>query len=407
MKKIYLAFAFAFVSLGLTAQDVSIGDPEAPMDLSQQQYRSPWTTSYNYSYVQTIYLQEEINTSGYITKISYFFKGTVLDNSKTLAIYMGTFPATKDQFIPDDYNDWLKTADMVKVFDGVLTLPSTLPGIVPIDLTTPYHYTNTDNLVIAIYEKGDGNDYDANDNYTFRSTTGILNRVMYYITDGPDADDNPLPDLDNLPVADNYKPSYANVILHFETAVPINLASFSATRKDASSNLLKWSTGNEQHNKGFEVQRAADGVNFSSIGFVASKANGGNSNTTLDYSYVDTRAGSGAAYYRLNQIDMDGRSSLSKIVSVKGGELSFSLAPVYPNPVKSSLNLLLTSQANNNVLIEITNIEGKIVHKSDRNLNSGENRININLSAIPAGVYSVRATIKEKNESVSTRFVKN
>lgn len=31
MKKIYLAFAFAFVSLGLTAQDVSIGDPEAPM----------------------------------------------------------------------------------------------------------------------------------------------------------------------------------------------------------------------------------------------------------------------------------------------------------------------------------------------------------------------------------------
>ncbi|MCW5915688.1 MAG: T9SS type A sorting domain-containing protein [Chitinophagaceae bacterium] len=407
MKKIYLAFAFAFVSLGLTAQDVMIGDPEAPMELGQSQYRSPWTTSYNYSYVQTIYLQEEINTSGYITKISYIFQGTVLDSSNVLAIYMGTIPDTKDEFISGDYNDWLKTADMVKVYDDTLTPPSTLPGIVTINLTTPFHYLNSGNLVIAVYEKGDGNDYDENDTYTFRSTTGILNRVMYYITDGPDAGDNPLPDLDNLPEADNYKPSYANVILHFETAIPINLASFSATRKDASSNLLKWSTGNEQHNKGFEVQRSADGVNFSNIGFVASKADGGNSNTTLDYSYVDTRAGSGAAYYRLNQIDMDGRGTLSKIVSVKGGELSFSLAPVYPNPVKSSLNLLLTSHANNNVLIEITNIEGKIVHKSDRNLNSGENRININLSTIPAGVYTVRATIKERNESVTTRFVKN
>lgn len=405
MKKIYFTLAFAFFTAGLFAQDVSIGDPDYDMtSQGQNKYRSPWTVSYNYSYVQTIYLKEEIATSGTITKLTYYFKGEYLDNSHTISVYMGTIPDTKDEFIEGDYNDWLPTNQMVKVFEGSPSY-TTLPGNVVIDLQTPFDYSNDANLIIAVYEHGSGNDYDANDNVTFKSTGGTLRRVLYYLTDGPEAGDNPLPDLNNLPEADNYNANYADIVLHFGSASPINLASFTAARQNPTTNILKWSTGNEHNNKGFEVQSSVDGTNFHNIGFVASKAPGGNSNTTLDYSFLDTRAGSVTRYYRLNQIDFDGKTSLSRAVLVKGDPLSFS-AQVYPNPVRSSLNLQLTTPDNNNVLIEVSNMEGRVVHRSSANLMRGENRVTIDLSAVPAGVYTVRATLKDKSKSIMLRFMK-
>ena len=402
MKKIFLTFFAAFLCLGMFAQDVSIGT-DLPPTLSQKRYRSPWTTSYNYSYVQTIYLQSEINTSGNITSLKYTFLGTVLDSSKTLEVYIGTI--AKNEF-DGLLADWVPVSGMTKVFDGVIS-PSGLPGPVTINLQTAYNYTNSGNLVIAVFEKGPGSDYDENDNYTFKSTELTTKRVMYYVTDGPEGNDNPIPDPANPPaLADGTNGNIANITMHFESPTPVTLSNFSAVKQNGA-NKLSWTTQTEQNNKGFEIQRSADGIQFNSIGFENSQSANGHSNGVLNYSFLDLKPSAGANYYRLNQVDFDGKSLWSKIVSVQNGATNLSIRTIYPNPVKSDLNLVLTSQLNKNVQIVITNLEGQVVYKATRSLIAGENKIGVNMSSFVNGAYSVKATFDGTNESVISRFIKN
>ena len=400
MKKFYITLFAAFLSIGLFAQDVSIGT-DIPPTLSLKRYRSPWTTSYNYSYVQTIYLQSEINTSGKITSLQYTFLGTVLDSSRTLEVYMGT--VSKDEF-DGSLTDWAPVSEMTKVFDGVIS-PSGLPGPVTINLQTAFDYKNSGNIVIGVFEKGPGSDYDENDDYTFKSTELTTDRVMYYVTDGPEGDDAPIPDPANPGEADNVNGNIANITLHFGNAAPVTLSNFSGVKQN-DANKLQWTTQTEQNNKGFDIQKSTDGRQFNSIGFVKSQAANGSNNGVLNYSFLDLKPSAGTNYYRLNQLDFDGKSSLSKIVSVQNNAANLSFQTIYPNPVQSELNLVLTSKLSKSVQIIITNIEGQVMYKGGKSLNSGENKISINTSAFSNGVYNVKATFDGTNESAISRFVK-
>ena len=401
MKKFYITLFAAFLSIGLFAQDVSIGTDLEPT-LSQRRYRSPWTTSFNYSYVQTIYLKSEINKSGNITTLKYSFRGTVLDNSRTLEIYMGT--VVKSEF-DGSLTDWTPVSGMTKVFDGVIS-PSGLPGPVTINLQTAYNYTNNGNLVIAVFEKGAGNDFDANDNYTFKSTELTSQRVMYYVTDGPEGDDNPIPDPKNPAKADGTNGNIANITLTFGSTAPVMFDNFTVV-KQKNGNYLKWNTRQEQNNKGFNIQRSADGIDFNTIGFVASIANNGSSNENLSYAFENNTPLRGNNYYRIEQIDLNGKSSFSKIALVKGDlKTGFTITTIYPNPVKDELNVVIASEKMENAVIEITDISGKKVFKMTRAIQIGDSKVEINTSTLAPGVYHVRATLGNSKESAVSRFVK-
>jgi len=72
-------------------------------------------------------------------------------------------------------------------------------------------------------------------------------------------------------------------------ALPVTLTSFTAKPTSTNTVALNWVTSSEIVNKGFRIERQAGGVNgkFESIGFVASKALGGNSQTALSYNFID------------------------------------------------------------------------------------------------------------------------
>src|SRR5690606_29687064 len=101
---------------------------------------------------------------------------------------------------------------------------------------------------------------------------------------------------------------------------------------------LSWSTLSESNNRGFEIQKSIDGKEFKSIAFINSKAENGNSSSVLTYSYIDNTAVSGTNYYRLNQIDLDGKSQLHEIKAVDL-ELSKPVIEVYPNPATSYVKI--------------------------------------------------------------------
>lgn len=151
--------------------------------------------------------------------------------------------------------------------------------------------------------------------------------------------------------------------------------------KSGNTSLVTWGTAHEMNNVGFYIERSNDGKTFLPIDFQGSKATNGNSNGNLEYSFTDFRPFSGINYYRLKQMDIDGKIAYSKIVSV-----SFDNAPavkVYPNP---ATNMVIVDAASVKG-IELYNMLGQIVNAP---VTYGSSNHNINTSALARGSYTMR-----------------
>ncbi len=132
----------------------------------------------------------------------------------------------------------------------------------------------------------------------------------------------------------NYTPTA--VILSYGAVLPIELARFTA-RPAGLNARLDWTTFSESDNRGFDVERSADGVDFEKIGFAA-----GHGTTVEEHSYLffDKKPLSGRGFYRLRQVDFNGESGLSPVVSVEMGRgHGFE---TFPNPVTTGERVNLT-----------------------------------------------------------------
>ena len=168
-----------------------------------------------------------------------------------------------------------------------------------------------------------------------------------------------------------------------------------------------WSTSTEVNNSGFELLRSADGTNFSTLGFVASKASNGNSNATLNYEFADKKPFTGNAYYRLKQIDKDGKTTLSQIVLIKGIKLNkLELTSVYPNPTINTLNVVVSSPKAGKVTFVVSDITGKVIMNQVMQVVVGDNNLPINVSHIAKGTYTIKAICADGCETAISKFVK-
>jgi hypothetical protein len=188
--------------------------------------------------------------------------------------------------------------------------------------------------------------------------------------------------------------------------LPVQLISFSGA-KDGRNNKLQWSTSSESNNRGFELERSADGKNFSSIAFVQTKAENGTSNSTISYSFSDERATNATTYYRLKQLDRDGKITYSSAtVVIKGDKYGLEISAVYPNPARERINLSITSGVAEKASISITDLNGRVVKQLNINLNAGDNYINLDINSLASGSYVIRL-INSQSEPKTAQFIKN
>jgi hypothetical protein len=153
-------------------------------------------------------------------------------------------------------------------------------------------------------------------------------------------------------------------------------------------------------NKGFRIERQAGGINgkFESIGFVVSKANGGNSQTALYYNFIDLNPRSGtAAFYRLAQEDLDGKINFSEVRVVKlNGE---TVSMVFPNPSTRAVNISRTANGTK-MNIQVIDMSGRMVQQYT-NITDSNFKFNISKS----GVYNIKMTYPETGEQSVQRIV--
>lgn len=182
-------------------------------------------------------------------------------------------------------------------------------------------------------------------------------------------------------------------------ALPVSLSTFSV-RSLTNANALSWKTSSESNNKGFEVQRSIGGTNdFRTIGFVGTRAKDGNSQTEVSYNFedVDVKAGQ-VHYYRLNQIDFDGKSSLSPVRSVKPGSIESNLS-VYPNPSQGNVTVN-TGSTSGKLNIYVMDNTGRIVNQYI-NVSTSNTRIN----NLKKGLYTLKIVNTETGEQSAQRVV--
>jgi hypothetical protein len=176
-------------------------------------------------------------------------------------------------------------------------------------------------------------------------------------------------------------------------SLPIQLFTFTVAKQNTTA-LLFWETASEQNNRGFEIERSGDGINFISIGWV----NGiGNSSMVQHYSFTDATPLKGNNFYRLKQIDLDAKIALSSIRRINfDAAVNFT---VYPNPVKNDAILQLSE---NGATIRLTDASGKELWHREM-INSG--MIRIPMQQMAAGLYVVQV-INSKGEAAIQKIIK-
>jgi hypothetical protein len=200
--------------------------------------------------------------------------------------------------------------------------------------------------------------------------------------------------------------SFSNFYVHSSSAaLPVTLLSFTAERF-GNLNKLRWSTATEINNAGFEIERSYDGQKFTKISYTTTKANNGNSTSLTQYEYNDERRTNGNTYYRIRQVDKDGKGTLSNVVLIKGKVDVVSLIRLYPNPAREKMNVVVATPGNEKINIVITDLAGKIVSQQQVQSVAGENLVSVNTSRLTGGSYLLKVVCNNGCESAISKFIK-
>ena len=192
-------------------------------------------------------------------------------------------------------------------------------------------------------------------------------------------------------------PSFSAFYIHTgSTPLPITLKSLTATEKGAA-NVINWETAVEYNVRNFVVEKSNDAKTWTKLGEETPSA-------TKRYSMIDN-APFATTYYRLRNIDNDGREDVSNIVVVNRKTGKFTITSVSPNPTNNDVNLKFETTDNANVTINVQDIFGRVVLTQQVDANKGFNTVTVPTSEIPAGAYFLN--VNDGTSILTQRIVKN
>jgi hypothetical protein len=167
--------------------------------------------------------------------------------------------------------------------------------------------------------------------------------------------------------------------------LPVELSSFTAKLLDDIVQL-KWSTETEVNNYGFDVERKVNGINWNKIGFVVGN---GNSNSRKYYSFTDNNlTGGNIFYYRLKQIDTDGKFEYSEIIELEYSPKNFALYQNYPNPFNPSTRIKYSLAKSSDVVLKIFDVLGnEVANLVEEFLPAGSYEVEFGSTSLPSGIY--------------------
>jgi len=171
--------------------------------------------------------------------------------------------------------------------------------------------------------------------------------------------------------------------------LPVTMVSFTASLFQDNRVKLDWSTSMEINCSKYKIERSFDGNLFSEVASIS-----GSGTTSIFHSYSATDDVSAATasivYYRIKQLDIDGKGSYSKVLPVKL-KINSRQITISPNPFTSYLNINMEWNRSEIISAKVINVQGKEVAAKSIQMNKGLNYVSMDeLSRLPAGNYFIQ-----------------
>ncbi|MEO6670425.1 MAG: reprolysin-like metallopeptidase [Ferruginibacter sp.] len=196
----------------------------------------------------------------------------------------------------------------------------------------------------------------------------------------------------------NFSKNYVTVIV----TAPVPVGSLGLTaQKEGTKAVLSWQTSSEQNSSHFNVQRSADGVNFTTVLGTVDAA--GNSNTLRTYGFQDLSPLNKWNYYRIEEVDINGAKTLSNVVALSFNKNN--VIQVYPNPTAGQLNVDYSSSRSGDLSIRIIDSKGSVVMLRKIAVNVGRSFTTLDVSNLAAGIYMLRY-IEPDGNYADVKFIK-
>ncbi len=166
--------------------------------------------------------------------------------------------------------------------------------------------------------------------------------------------------------------------------LPIELLTFEGICFDGERNFY-WSTSSEKDNDYFVIQQSKDGISFIDV----EKIQGAGTSNELN-TYFGQIQNNNGDYFRLKQVDFNGRISLSDPIYT---ECNFEIKEnfiIVPNPIEGDYQIQFNAKRSSVVQITIKDLNGNLLDLNTREVTQGLNKIDAKLhSKISSGIYFV------------------
>jgi len=185
------------------------------------------------------------------------------------------------------------------------------------------------------------------------------------------------------------------------TILPVTLSAYSAALSaDQSQVTVSWTTTMEENNRYFILQRSGDGQQYTDLDTIAAA----NLASGHAYSYTDAAPLPGNDLYRLAQVDLDGKTTLFRVLSVTVSTENRPSLRLGPNPADNTLYLRFVQPGQGMLALSLSDVGGKILRswKFQKQTTGWDQAID--LGNLPAGNYFIR--LQSGNYNTVQQFIK-
>lgn len=181
----------------------------------------------------------------------------------------------------------------------------------------------------------------------------------------------------------------------YDALLPVKFISFTAIRQSAG-NVLSWVTAQEKENSHFEVEKSTDGRNWTMLVMVLGN---GTTNQTSRYQYTDKNENSAVVYYRIRQVDTDGKASYTDVKTIKTAAAASAMNIFASSP--NQITVALNSGSFAQLEVKVLSLDGRVVAQSVHT--NAAYQVKQNVPSLPKGIYVVQ--VNDFNGNLTARKV--
>jgi fibronectin-binding autotransporter adhesin len=183
-------------------------------------------------------------------------------------------------------------------------------------------------------------------------------------------------------------------------ALPLKWLSIGGHNVD-NDNYINWSTAEEVNTDYFIIENSVNGIDFFEIGRVRAA---GNSSVIEKYNFTHQNISSTLNYYRIRQLDIDGRFTISKIIRINAAPTNTEKISLLGNPVQGSPVVSVAASYAGVSTVLVSDATGRLVYKQNEPLKKGDNVFTIKTPVLLPGSYFI-TIITANGSRLTSKFI--